>query len=608
MLFLAGRLQFFTLTVFFKILFVRTQIFSLSHSFPALLLELAALVFVFGLVDLLSPRKGIAKFLVTNFFISTFLLSTVMYYNHFGRFLDYKILSQAPLLKELGTSIIELFSLTYLFLYIDIVLIILVLWRMRIPRLKWSLYACHKRPKSLVVTCAALVLISISMTVYQPKDNPIAFAQGAGILNAQFYQAFTSFKKEEPKPMPSDALHQLNIQKIKQISSVSWPKYFGAARDKNLLFIQLESTQSFVVGLSINDQEITPNLNKLINESFYFPYFYSQVGQGNTSDAEFVTNTSIYPLELGLISTTFLGVEYPSLPRLLRDNDYKTITFHPNRITFFRRDNLYPALGFNKYFDNTFYLDEDPVGPWGSSDEVLFRKAIPILKEYKANNQKFYASLITLSCHHPYIIPEAKRHLKLPSELQNTFIGNYLTAVHYQDFALGLFIRELKSAGLWDESMIVIFGDHFGISKHQEVQNQDLFNSILGRKHDPLDALHVPFAIRIPGLKPKVVQTVGGHVDIFPTVANLLGIYLDDYLVFGQDILNHDNNLLGFRFYQPDGTFISSDIFYIAGNNAGQRIDNHEIIFNEEVLLQEQQRIKNLLQLSDMYLDKLTKK
>lgn len=583
------------------------HLFSLAHQFPALLLELASLIVVFGLVDLLSPRGGVGKFLMVDFLLSTFLLSIVMYYNHFGRLLDYHTIYQAPLLKDIGGSVIAIFSFSYLFLYLDIILIIILLRTSRLSMISLYVSLASNKRKTLQITCAALLLILVSYRIYQPKEIPMVFAQDAGILNAQLYQAFYSFKKKEPESLPPDALHQSNIDRIKQINPVAWPKYFGTARDKNLILIQLESTENFLIGLSIDGQEITPNLNQLIKESLYFPHFYAQIGQGNTSDAEFVTNTSIYPQARGAISTDYIGVEYPSLPRLLQNNGYKTVTFHPNTLTFWRRDNLYPGLGFNSYFDESFYQDDDPVGPWGSSDEMLFQKAIPIFQDFKTQEQKFYASLITLSSHHPYIIPKAKIKLRLPPSLQKTFIGNYLSAINYEDFALGLFIKELKDLGLWDSSMIVIFGDHYGIPKHDETKNQEFFTSILGRKHDALDALNVPLLIRVPGVKPKVIESVGGQIDILPTIANLLGIYLDDYLIFGQDILNHDQNILGFRFYHPDGTFISTNTFYIPGTEIGQNTETHEVTQDNELFLKEEDRIKSLLQLSDMYLESLNK-
>ena len=94
----------------------------------------------------------------------------------------------------------------------------------------------------------------------------------------------------------------------------------------------------------------------------------------------------------------------------------------------------------------------------------------------------------------------------------------------------------------------------------------------------------------------------GITIDFLPTLANLLGIPLERQINFGQDILNSEQNLLGFRFHHPDGTFITSNLLHLAGSNIGQNLDNRNISKNEEFFLKEEQRIKSLLQLSDSYL------
>src|SRR5690606_37720784 len=118
------------------------------------------------------------------------------------------------------------------------------------------------------------------------------------------------------------------------------PLYFGAAKGKNLIVIQLEAFQNFVIGLSVLDQEITPNLNRLKSSSFYFPYFYQQIGEGNTSDAEFISNTSLYPLGSPAMSKLVGGKTVESLPRILSSYGYETMTMHVNDVSFWQRDEL----------------------------------------------------------------------------------------------------------------------------------------------------------------------------------------------------------------------------------------------------------------------------
>ncbi|MFD1903508.1 LTA synthase family protein [Paenibacillus rhizoplanae] len=143
---------------------------------------------------------------------------------------------------------------------------------------------------------------------------------------------------------------------------------------KNLIIIQLESFQSFLLSLKVDGQEVTPNLNRLMEQSLYFTNFYQMVGQGNTSDAEFVVNSSFYIPPQGAATMSYIDKQLPSLPRLLGDNGYQTATFHTNVVEFWNRGELYKALGWENYYDHKFFGDEDAFF-FGASDEVLYRKS-----------------------------------------------------------------------------------------------------------------------------------------------------------------------------------------------------------------------------------------
>lgn len=612
-----GRVKLFTIIVLVKILLMRSLVFPKTTDLKIVLLELASIVLIFGLLDQTKVRTN-ALFWIVDFLLSTYLMANVIYYSYFGQILNLAALRQTILIKDLGLSIFHLFSLSYFIFYFDFI------WEFVQPILKkrvrnkskisillrplgsWGKNTSIYRQKTGFITCfVALALSFLSIWLYPAKDNRMALTRDVGFLNAQGYELYHSLNKKKELPLPVSQFSQAAINQLKKVEPVSWPKYFGTAAGKNIILVQLESTENFLVGLKINNQEITPNLNRLSKESIYFPHFYSQVGQGTTSDAEFITNTSIYPRSKGGIATDYIGIDYPSLPRLLKEQGYTSVTFHPNVVTFWRRDNLYPCLGFDQYYDKKFYQDEDLLGPWGSSDEVLFRKALPVLLNYQKNNQKFYASLIALSNHHPFLLPDHKKHIQLPPRLEGTSVGNYLASVNYQDYALGQFIEALKASNLWNTTLFIVSGDHYGISKAMEAQQQDIFTLLLGREHDAIDSLNVPLLIRVPGLKPQVVDTLGAQVDILPTLANLLGITLDQQLIFGQDILNYNQNLLGFRFYHPDGTLMTSGLFHQAGSNEGRNLENRTIIKNKDFFLKEEQRIKSLMRISDSYLERL---
>lgn len=136
------------------------------------------------------------------------------------------------------------------------------------------------------------------------------------------------------------------------------PSYFGRGKDCNLLVVQLESVQNFTLNLSVNGKQVTPVMNKLVKESLYFSRVFQQIGAGNTSDAEFIVNTSLYPRGAKATSEICGNKEFPSLARLLQRKGYTAHTFHVNDVSFWDRNLMYPALGFNSYYDQPYFRRE----------------------------------------------------------------------------------------------------------------------------------------------------------------------------------------------------------------------------------------------------------
>ncbi len=328
----------------------------------------------------------------------------------------------------------------------------------------------------------------------------------------------------------------------------------------NVIFIQLEAFQSFVLNKKVGGQEITPNLNKLIHESAYFPNFYLQNGAGITSDAEFMSNTSLHPADASSsIAKDRADKEYPSLPRLLKKNGYSTVTLHTNSVTFWNRKELYSALGFDSFYDKEYFGTDRSIA-FGSDDDILYDKSMKILTKQK---KPFYAQVVSMSSHSPFRVPASYRSLELPEIYQGNVAGDYVTAVHYADAALGRFIEDLKKNGLWDESVIAIYGDHSGITTDMVKEKQEIaLKDLLGRPYDQIDAIGVPFIIHGPDVKKGVYKAVGGHLDIMPTVLGLLDVPTD-YRMFGYDLFHNVEHPVAVRAsFAPPESFVYGNDFY----------------------------------------------
>jgi phosphoglycerol transferase MdoB-like AlkP superfamily enzyme len=384
------------------------------------------------------------------------------------------------------------------------------------------------------------------------------------------------------------------------------PDLFGSQKGKNVIVIQMEAFQNFPLHQSLDGQELTPVLNRLAGEGFYFPHVYQQIGPGNTSDAEFMSNTSIYPIGTLAMSTGFGDRELPSLPRLLRDKGYEAYTFHVNKVGFWNRNQLYPALGFNGYYDKGHYTN-DHFNAFGASDEQLYITAVDELAKLQQKGTPFYAQLVTASSHHPFKIPDAAKRITLPEDLQDTMLGDYLTAINYTDYAIGTLIEGLKQSGLWENTVLMLYGDHFGLQPKDVPPEQ--VEAALGTKYDSrVSRFNIPLIIHVPGMEQgRVVDRTGGQMDFVPTLANLLGIPLKEegYTAFGQDLLNVDHNVVGMRYYLPTGSFFNDEIMFVPGkgfeDGEAVSLDTLEPVKDFSSYKQDYDYILKLMGLSDEY-------
>jgi lipoteichoic acid synthase len=306
-------------------------------------------------------------------------------------------------------------------------------------------------------------------------------------------------------------------------------KYFGAAKGRNLIFIQVESLENAVVNAKIGGAEITPNLNALAKDGLYFSDYYAQVGMGNTADAEFSTLNSLYPLPDSVAFVSDAQNKYSALPKFLDANGYRTFVFHGDAPTFWNRANIYPNLGYQTLFMEDAYTSARKIGITGLGDEDFFKQTVP---KIEALPQPFMATLITLSSHTPFILPNDLRTLAIPSASGlNDTQTQYLQSLHYADAALGEFIDRLKQSDIYGDSVIVIFGDH---GSHTGISNA------LGTETDGIGDLNgnrVPLIILAPGTGLAGEKTTpGSHIDVYPTVADLLGL-APPRSVLGQDLL-----------------------------------------------------------------------
>lgn len=508
------------------------------------------------LVSLINFKQNKFLLLFVYIFISCVMFGDVIYYLYFNELPSIALLGAASQLGSVKDIIIDLIDWESIVLIIDIPF--LIIFRGKIK---------HKtRSKVLIVVSLLLVLNVFNL----------GFKGQLGVLERQELYTFhiTDIIKriniseialaefQKPEEINKEIEKFDEFEEYKERARLKDGNLTGIGKGKNLIVIQVESLQDFVIGLEYNGQEITPNLNRLIQDksTIYYDNYYQLIGRGNTSDAEFTTHNSLYPSMDKPTYEQFVDNNYYGLPWLLRDNGYTAWAFHGYKREFWNRDAMYKSQGFQKYIAQDNYNITESIG-FGLNDIDFFEQSMDYLKELdNVDNNPFYAFMITLTNHNPYKLPDNYKTLEIEDKYKNLIIANYLETVRYIDNALGVFIENLKSEGLYDETIIVLYGDHFGISSSHE-NNSKFMSDFLGYTYDFDEMLNVPLIIHIPNEEVgQTVSQVGSQLDFYPTIQNIMGYDNQKGLVFGRDLNNYGGeNFVGVQTYMVKGSRIDNN-------------------------------------------------
>ncbi len=495
-------------------------------------------------------------------FISALMLINATYFGQFHNLTSVSVIKQIPQLKTVGDNLKILLDFKRMALIIDLPFIAYYLYKVKKNRvnLVFSLRNLYNRrilKFSTLFLSLTLVFAGLSGQLVSLSNQEIYIYHLKDIIKSQIRDYDV-----EAKVITIDDL----VKKISLRRELKDGNYTGIGKDKNLIVIQVEALQDFVINRYYFGQEITPNLNRLVkdNSSIYFDNYFQLVGRGNTSDAEFVSQNSLHPsmneptyIQYG--DNTFYG-----LPWLLRDNGYTPWVFHGYEREYWNRNNAYVNLGFERYIAEDNFQFEDIAG-FGIKDEDFLDQSMEYIKELDGiNDNPFYAFLITLTSHTPFYMPEEDQHLVLMEEHKNTILGDYLQSIHYVDKELGKFIDNLKEEGLYDNTVIALYGDHFAISSTVD-EYKGLMTDYLGYEYDFDEMMNVPLIIHVPGEELGITNSnLGSQIDFYPTMANIMGYKIEKGIIFGQDLNNlYFNNYVFPQTYMHIGSVITKDDVFV---------------------------------------------
>ncbi|MED2584737.1 LTA synthase family protein, partial [Bacillus thuringiensis] len=332
-------------------------------------------------------------------------------------------------------------------------------------------------------------------------------------------------------------------------------------------------------------------------ESYYFDNFFHQTGQGKTSDSEFLIDTSLYPLNRGAVFFTHGNNDYTATPEILRQQGYFTSVFHANNATFWNRNIMYSALGYDRYYNELDYkITPETNLNWGLKDIEYFDQSVDILKTV---NQPFYARFLTLTNHYPFTYDEDTKFIE-PYNSGNGVFDRYFVTARYLDESIKKFIERLKAEGLYDDSIIVLYGDHYGISeKHNRAMAQFLEKEQI-TEFDTLNLQRTPLYIHIPGqTEGQTISKPTGQIDMKPTILNLLGVDSTNDIRFGHDMFSDEYT--GFVVLR-DGSFVTDKYAY-KNNTFYDRITGEIVDLPKKEAQALIKRAQNELRMSDKIIE-----
>jgi lipoteichoic acid synthase len=527
------------------------------------------------LTSLLVLRKSRLYTLIASLLYITLSLlfyADVLYERYYDAILHIELAGQADQLGEVMGSVISLIYNTDIMYWIDLpfILVLFVWFNLKV--------AGERKPllSTLSVLTGSIMLLFTAFFPLKTSFSDQYMVSLTGILPAHIFTAshslFVDTLAGEPVSETSLQLKEMRSEfKKNQLLQKTSP-YYGMFKGKNIIMIQAESLNTFPIGLEVDGQEITPNISKLISVSHYYPNTYLQIGRGNTSDAEFVANNSLYPMAPKGIYKGYPQNDYLSLANILKEKGYQTSSAHGNSPGFWNREAAYEKQGYDEFYhaDHPAIKKEDIIG-MGISDVSMFSQMIDV---YKKSDKPFYNFIVTLSVHRPFEMPDPYEFLDLTKKLDGTPTGNYLQSVHYFDKAVGNFIEDLKKEKLWDDTIFVMYGDHYGLLPKDE---SDL-NELLGVKFGEKEQFNVPLIIRHPGqTKGAVNEKVASQMDIYPTLTSLLGIE-EPLVQLGKPLDIEQEGFVGFAYETTKYTFYSDRYDYLASHKgtfeSGTCIDN----------------------------------
>ena len=358
-------------------------------------------------------------------------------------------------------------------------------------------------------------------------------------------------------------------------------KYTGIFKNKNLIFVQLEGIDDWLL-----TEKDMPTLYGMLNNSFVFQNHYSYYnGGGSTFNSEFAVNTGfITPLSYTQNAYSFNKNSFPySMANMFKNQDYVVNAFHMNSGEYYSRQTNYTNWGYDKYYglldindykDKSYTLDRELI-----NDVTFQEKMFP-------KDSKFVDYLITYSNHLPFTNTKGvcKLLYDMEMDLDDTVdMGEESSSMfvqlteeecirkqaHETDYMMELLLKKLTELNLIDDTVIVVFTDHYLYT----VEDKTILDKYKNTSNNLINK--TPFFIWQNNMKRTNIKEVTSQLNILPTTLNLFGINYNPNYYIGSDALS--SNYKGIVFFS-DYSWYDGNIYVDNGVIANNKSSSQEYL------------------------------
>ena len=554
---------------------------------------IAFLTTIVCIICTLPNRGRIIATIVVDSLLSILLFADNVYHTYSSSVLSVAQIMNLQYGEEIIDTLPMLIQVREIIYFVDILLMIVLLCTKILKMEKKEKIGFKKKiAKTIVGIIAVILFFKIDVDfIEKSKEDP--FNKDMQVKKSTIYgyhmadiENTINIKNQAKYTNKQDVLEVYNDLKEKYEQNYGKTNYDlqGIVNGKNIIILQLESIQEFVINKEINGKEITPNFNKFINENIEISNMFMQ-SYSSTADSEFSTVTSLYPMENGMSYSRYYTNTYDDIFTMFKNKGYTTSYMHGNYGFFWNRENVYKEFGVEYIELKDQFADTSENIMGYLSDELLYKQAVEKLKGY---NMPFVSYIVSASSHTAFGLEGLQDRSKVSIDVgkyKDTFFGNYLESVNYADYAFGILIDELKKADLYDDTVILLFGDHNGIDMYNEemldflkITNPDLTDTDI-----KLNYIRVACGMKIPGIKNIKIEKPVSKLDIKPTFAYLIngeaGVSLGTNVFARKDFISLNNErIVTSRYYYDEKWF---------KRKTGEEVNLEEITEEERNLLTE---------------------